>query len=230
MVDLKLLQRKIGFYFNDLSLLELALVHSSFINENPGLAANSNERLEFLGDAVLGLVIAERLYQDFPDYPEGELTRLRSALVRREALAQIASRIELGEFLSLGKGEEAGGGRSKPANLAGALEALIASIYFDKGLATARDFILNLFGEEIYQIAQLSLNTDYKSLLQEKLQAQKQIAPAYNLLEASGPDHDRQFTIEVKAGNDVLGRGTGKSKKAAEMDAARAALKHLSDS
>jgi len=227
MPDLALLQQKIGLHFDNLALLDLALVHSSYINENPGVAPASNERLEFLGDAVLGLVIAESLYQDFPGSPEGDLTRLRSALVRRETLAQIAGTIELGNYLYLGNGEEGGGGRNKSANLAGAFEALIAAIYLDRGLDAARSFITRLFGEEMYDLAQQALTTDYKSKLQEIIQAEKQITPIYEILEAVGPDHARQFTVEVRAENQVLGRGTGKSKKAAEMEAARIALKNL---
>lgn len=226
MADLSLLQQKLGITFNDPSLLELALIHSSYINENPGVAPASNERLEFLGDAVLGLVIAERLYQDFPGSDEGELTRFRSALVRREMLAQIAGIIELGDYLYLGNGEEAGGGRNKPANLAGAFESLIAAIYLDQGLDTARSFILQLFGSEMYKQAHQGAETDYKSKLQEIMQAERQITPSYYLIEAIGPDHAKQFTVEVKIGDTILGRGTGTSKKAAEMEAARVALEN----
>ena len=141
LADLVALQQTLGLSFNDLSLLGQALVHSSYINENPGFAPASNERLEFLGDAVLGLVVAEKLYQDFPQFSEGRMTKLRSALVRRDTLADIATSIRLGDYLYLGKGEEASGGRHKSANLAGALEAVIAAISLDQGIATARDFI-----------------------------------------------------------------------------------------
>jgi ribonuclease III len=224
LTDLSVLQNKIGIVFNTPAILELALVHSSYINENPTRAHESNERLEFLGDAVLGLVIAESLYQEYPLSPEGELTRLRSALVRRETLAEIARSINLGEFLLLGHGEEAGGGRDKPVNLAGAFEALVAAIYLDMGLAAAADFILTLFGSEMYKQAHHGAVTDYKSKLQEIMQAERQFTPEYLLVSATGPDHDRQFTVEVKIGDSVLGQGKGKSKKAAEMEAARIAL------
>jgi ribonuclease-3 len=227
LADLSLLQKKIGITFKDPSLLETALVHSSFINENPGAAATSNERLEFLGDAVLGLVIAERLYQELPDAPEGELTLLRSALVRREMLAQLAGKIDLGSFLFLGIGEESGGGRNKPVNLAGAFESLIAAIYFDQGLDTARSFILKLFGPQLSKQAHQGAGTNYKSRLQEIMQAERQITPRYHLVKATGPDHAREFTVEVRVGDLVIGRGTGKSKKAAEMEAARNALKEI---
>jgi ribonuclease-3 len=227
LADLVLLQEKIGITFTDLSLLELALVHSSYINENPGAAPASNERLEFLGDAVLGVVIAEKLYQDLPDSAEGELTSLRSALVRREMLAKIAEKISLGDSLSLGVGEEGGGGRRKPANLAGAFEALIAAIYLDQGLETARSFILRLFGSEMYLQAHQGAGTNYKSKLQEVMQAQRQITPGYHLVEATGPDHAKEFVVEVRIDGKVLGRGSGRSKKAAEMEAAKVALKNL---
>jgi ribonuclease III len=225
--ELSQLQDSLGIVFINTLYLEQALVHSSYINENPGIAPVSNERLEFLGDAVLGLVIAQKLYQDFPQSSEGELTRFRAALVRRETLAQIAVEIRLGSFLLLGRGEESGGGREKPANLAGAFEALIASIYLDQGLETARTFILKLFGPEIHKQARQVAGTDYKSQLQEIIQAQRQQTPVYHMVQASGPDHDRLFTIEVRIGHTVLGRGTGKSKKSAEMEAARTALEWL---
>jgi ribonuclease III len=224
MADLAEFEQKLGFRFHNQTYLEVAFIHSSYINENPGLELDCNERLEFVGDSILGLVIAEKLYHDFPDSPEGELTRLRAALVRRETLANLARKINLGNYLSMGNGEAAGGGRDKAANLAGAFESLIAAIYLDQGLESARSFILGLFGPEIYQQAHRRAGTDYKSKLQEILQAQQQIAPSYTLIQAVGPEHDRQFTVEVWAGAQSLGRGTGKSKKLAEMEAARAAL------
>jgi ribonuclease III len=227
LVDLIPLQEKIDVQFKNSALLELALIHSSYINENPGIAPESNERLEFLGDAVLGVVIADKLYQDFPVADEGELTRLRSALVRREMLAQVARTINLGEYLFLGNGEEAGGGRNKPANLAGAFEALLAAIYLDQSLDIARKIILRLFGPEIYKQAQRDAGADYKSKLQEIIQVERQITPGYYVVEAVGPDHAKLFTVEVKVGDTVLGRGTGKSKKAAEMEAARVALQDV---
>jgi ribonuclease III len=227
LTDLSQFQNSLDIFFKNTSYLEQALVHSSYINENPGIAPVSNERLEFLGDAVLGLVIAQKLYQDFPQSSEGELTRLRAALVRRETLAEVAAEIKLGDHLLLGRGEESGGGREKTANLAGAFEALIAAIYLDQGLDAARKLILQLFGPEIHKQAQQVAGTDYKSKLQEIIQAQRQQTPVYHLVEAAGPDHARQFTIEVKIGHSVLGRGAGKSKKAAEMEAARVALEGL---
>ena len=228
MSHLAALPETLGVIFNDLSLLEQAVVHSSYINETPGFVLVSNERLEFLGDAVLGLVIAEKLYQDFPDLTEGEMTRLRSALVRRDTLARVAEAIGLGNYLYLGKGEEASGGRQKPVNLAGAMEAVIAAVYLDQGSAVARDFILNVLGEELTKVIGRRAIADYKTQLQELIQSRQQLVPAYRIVEAVGPDHDKRFTVEVMVGDIVLGRGSGKSKKSAETEAARSALEQLS--
>jgi ribonuclease-3 len=228
LVDLGALQQVLGVSFDDLSLLGQALVHSSYINENPALVATTNERLEFLGDAILGFIIAEKLYHDFPHLSEGEMTRLRSALVRRETLARIAVAISLGDYLYLGRGEEASGGRHKPTNLAAVLEAVIAAIYLDQGLAITRDFILRLFGTELEKVARGGSWVDYKSQLQEFTQARWQLIPAYQVVEAVGPDHNRKFTVEVRVGDAVLGRGTGKSKRVAETEAAHSALEKIS--
>ena len=230
MADLAELQQSLGVSFSDLSHLEQALVHSSYINENPGFILTSNERLEFLGDAVLGLVVAEKLYWDFPRFSEGEMTRLRAALVRRETLARMAKAIRLGDYLYLGKGEEASGGRRKPSNLAGALEAVIAAIFFDQGLIATGEFILRLLNEEMERVVSRGAEVDYKSQLHELTQARQQLVPIYQLVEAVGPDHDKRFTIEVRIGDTVLGRGSGKSKKTAEAEAARSALQRLSTS
>ena len=222
MTDLAVLQNTLGVSFKDPSLLEQALVHSSYINESPDITT-SNERLEFLGDAVLGLIIAQELYQSLPQSSEGEMTELRSSLVRGDALSRIAKAISLGDYLYLGKGEEASGGRRKPANLAGAMEAVIAAIFLDQGFNVTRDFILRLMDKELSQ----GIAPDYKSQLQELIQASHQQTPTYQVIEAVGPDHDRRFTVEVKAGDTVLGRGSGKSKKSAEEAAARSALGKL---
>ena len=228
MADLTALQQILGVSFNDLSLLEQALVHSSYVNENPGVAPASNERLEFLGDAILGFVVAEELYQRFPHLSEGEMTKLRSALVRRDALSRMAKAINLGNYLYLGRGEEASGGRHKPANLAGALEAVIGAISLDQGSATAKNFILRLIDKELNKVLTHGVKADYKSQLQELIQSRQQQTPTYNVIEAVGPDHDRTFTVEVKVGDTVLGRGSGKSKRTAEVKAARSALDYLS--
>ena len=209
-------------------MLEQALVHSSYINENPGFAPNSNERLEFLGDAVLGLIVAEKLYQDYPHLTEGEMTKLRAALVRRNTLARMARAIGLGDHLFLGKGEEESGGRHKPANLAAVLEAVIAAIFLDQGSPSARDFILRVLDDELQKVVSQGIEIDCKSELQELTQATEQQTPTYLLVETTGPDHERTFTVEVRLGKVVLARGSGKSKKAAETEAARSALEKLS--
>jgi len=227
LADLAVLQQILGVSFKDPSLLEQALIHSSYVNENPGLALTSNERLEFLGDAILGSVIAEKLYQDLPSFTEGELTKLRATLVRRDTLARVARAIGLGDYLYLGKGEESSGGRHKLVNLAGALEAVIAAIYLDQGLATAKNFILRLFSKELQKVVSQGAEVNYKSQLQELVQAKGQQTPAYYVIEAKGPDHDRRFTVEVRVGDTVLGRGSGRSKKEAETEAARSALERL---
>ena len=230
MGDLAILQQMLGISFSDPSLLEQALVHSSYINENPSFTLASNERLEFLGDAVLGLVIAEKLYQEFPRFTEGEMTKLRAALGCRDTLARMAGVIGLGDYLNFGRGEETSGGRNKPANLAGALEAMIAAIFLDKGLATTRDFILRLFSKELLKVVHHGAIIDYKSQLQELIQARQQTAPTYSVIGAIGPAHDKVFTVEVRAGETLLGRGSGKSKKVAETEAACSALEQLSTS
>ncbi len=228
MADLAALQQTLGIWFNDPSLLEQALVHSSYVNENPGFAPASNERLEFLGDAILGFIVAEELYQRFSQFSEGEMTKLRSSLVRRDALSRMARAISLGNYLYLGKGEEASGGRRKLANLAGALEALIAAIFLDRGLSTARDFVLRSADKALNKVLSQGVEADYKSQLQEIIQARQQQTPTYKVIEAVGPDHDRAFTVEVRVGDTVLGRGSGKSKKVAETEAARSALDRIS--
>jgi ribonuclease-3 len=223
MASLDVLQKTLGIMFNDPSLLEQALVHTSHVNENPGLNLTSNERLEFLGDAILGLIIAEELFQRFPDLSEGEMTKIRSSVVRRDALSRVAKAISLGDYLYLGKGEEASGGRRKPANLASALEAIIAAIFLDQGLIAARDFVLRAAGQKLNKGTEL----DYKSRLQELLQARQQPKPVYQVIAIAGPAHDRTFTVEVRVGGKILGKGSGKSKKAAETKAARSALARL---
>jgi ribonuclease-3 len=225
-MELAALQKALGVSFNNPSLLEQALVHSSYLNENPAIAA-SNQRLEFLGDAVLGLVIAQELYRRLPQSSEGKMTELRSWLVRGDALSRLAKSISLGSYLYMGKGEEASGGRDKPANLAGALEAAMGAIFLDQGFNTARDFILKLMGKELDKALSQGVEADYKSQLQELIQARHQPAPTYQVIEATGPDHDRSFTVEVRLGDTVLGRGRGKSKKSAEEEAARSALEQL---
>lgn len=228
MTDLASFQDRLGIRFNDSALLQQALVHSSYLNENPDFPLESNERLEFLGDALLGFVVAEDLYRRFASLNEGEMTKQRSALVSQDSLACLASGLSLGDYLFLGQGEEKGGGRSRPRNLACALEALISAIFLDQGLATARDFILGLFNSGFQQVKGEG-PVDYKSALQEIVQARDGGKPLYQLVKTEGPDHDRRFTVEVLIGGEVLGSGTGKSKRLAEKEAAREAMERLSE-
>jgi ribonuclease-3 len=227
MPDIAALQKTLGVNLANPGLLEQALVHSSYVNENPSLVSGHNERLEFLGDAVLDCIVAEKLYQDLPDFSEGDLTKLRAGLVRRDTLAGIARGIDLGDFLSMGKGEEASGGRDKAPNLAGALEAVIAAVYLDRGMAATAGLVLRLLGDIWAKVVLQGTGTDYKSKLQEVVQSRWQLTPAYRLIAETGPDHDKTFTVEVMAGSRAIGSGTGKSKKLAETEAARVALERL---
>ena len=225
MADLDTLEEKLNVTFKDKSKLINALVHSSYTNENSGLV--SNERLEFLGDAVLGLIIAEKLYAALPESGEGDLTRKRAALVSRDSLARLARRIGLGEYLLLGKGEEATGGRDKMVSLSGAIESIIAAIYLDRGLEETRDVILELMAEDISRVTATIREIDYKSQLQEFTQAGGKGVPVYRLAGETGPDHARVFTIEVLVRDMVFGCASGKSKKIAETEAARKALESM---
>ena len=202
-------------------------MHLSYLNENPGFARPSNERLEFLGDAVLNCIVTEKLYEEFPKLPEGELTEIRASLVCRDTLAELASSLKLGDWLLLGRGEEANGGRVKASNLANAMEALIGALYLDQGLAKAREFILRQLKPELEKIKAGQTTPNYKALVQELVQGQKRPTPVYRLVEATGPDHSKQFTAEILVEGEALGRGTGKSKKAAESQAARAAWEKM---
>ncbi len=225
MADLTGLEENLGVRFKDRSKLLAALIHSSYVNEKPGY--DSNERLEFLGDAVIGLVVAETLYEALPQAAEGELTQKRAALVSRASLARIAQKIELGDYLLLGRGEEATSGRMKLANLAGAIEAVIAAVYLEMGIEVARTVILRLMRDEIDRILSTPEETDYKSELQELTQSQGRGTPAYRLAGETGPDHNKIFTVELIVGGSVLAAGSGKSKKIAETEAAKNALKKL---
>jgi ribonuclease-3 len=227
MVDWNDCQKNLGISFHHESLLEQAFVHSSYSNENPDFAWPSNERLEFLGDAILNFIVTEELYQEFSKLPEGELTEIRASLVCRDTLADLASSLKLGDWLLLGRGEEANGGRTKTSNLANALEALIGALYLDQGLAKSRRFILRQLKPELEKIKAGKTTSNYKALVQELIQGQKRPTPVYRLVEATGPDHSKQFTAEILVDGEALGRGTGKSKKVAESQAARAAWEKL---
>lgn len=227
MSDLKNLQQRLGIAFKDESLLQQALTHSSYTNENPDLPVADNERLEFLGDALLSFIVADELYLKFSDLHEGELTEIRASLIRQETLADIASELKLGEHLLLGKGEELTGGRRKQTNLADAFEALIGAIYIDRGPNTVRNFVLNKLSGKLAKVKVTGIGHNYKALLQELTQAKHKKLPAYRIVEASGPDHDKRFVVEVMLENRILGSGSGKTKRAAEMEAARSAWEKM---
>jgi ribonuclease III len=223
MIDWKYCQKNLGISFSQEALLEQAFVHSSYCNENPDVRCPSNERLEFLGDAVLNFVVTAKLYEEFPELCEGELTEIRASLVCRDTLADLASSLQLGDWLLLGRGEELSGGREKASNLANAMEALIGALYLDQGAAKVRRFILRQLRPELERIKTGETMPNYKALVQEFIQGQKRPTPVYRLVEAIGPDHNKQFTTEILVEGEALGRGTGSSKKVAENQAARAA-------
>jgi len=227
LADWRLLEKRLGTRFRDRSLLQQALVHRSYLNEVPESGVESNERLEFLGDAVLGLVVAGRLYADYPEHPEGQLTELRAALVRRETLARVAKRLTLGEYLFLGRGEQSAGGRGRSSNLGCAYEAVVGAAYIDGGIDKARRFVMRSLAPELAALPKGRIPADPKSRLQEVLQARYQRPPAYKVLRDEGPDHSKVFTVQVSAGRKILGEGKGKSKQQAEKEAARRALESL---
>ncbi|MCH9017615.1 MAG: ribonuclease III [Chloroflexi bacterium] len=223
------LESALGFSFKDPSLLRLALVHSSYCNEHALDPSQSYERLEFLGDAVLELAVSTELYLRFPDADEGELTKIRSSLVRRETLAQIARRMDLGSYLFVGKGVETSNGRQQDSVLAAALEALVAAVYIDQGNEFTRQFILKLIDAELAQAElQGGPPENPKSLLQEMVQGQGLNPPTYKLVSSEGPDHGPVFTVDVLVDGQVVGTGAGGKKSEAEGAAARAALATLS--
>ena len=222
---IKDLEAAIGYRFQNITLLQNALTHSSYANERWHNSLLSNERLEFLGDSILGMVVAEYLYRNFPDRPEGELTRMRADMVCETSLAQIANRLDLGKHLLLGHGEERFGGRSRPSILADAVESVIAASFLDGGMEAAEGFITRFV---LCNVPTGKMqNTDYKTALQELVQQKKNQVLCYRLVGESGPDHDKQFTAQVLLNDNVIGEGIGSSKKRAEQDAARTALESL---
>ncbi len=218
------LEKRIGYRFRDAGRLQEALTHKSFANEQPGRALAHNERLEFLGDAVLDLVISQRIFETFPALPEGELTRIRAEVVREEGLAAIGRDLQMGECLWLGKGEEKSGGRQKDSLIADAVEAVLGAIFCDGGLPAVAPVIEKHFGDMIEHSARRLVSVDHKTRLQELLQARYGRTPVYSLVLAEGPDHQRVYTVEVHFEEKAIGCGRGRTKKAAEQEAARKAL------
>ena len=216
-------ENKIGYTFKNKDLLHEALSHSSYANENKHHGRHSNERLEFLGDSVLSIVVSQYLFENYPDLPEGELTKIRAALVCEKSLHRFAQQISLGDHLLLGKGEANTGGRQRPSILADAFEAVIAAIYLDAGLEAARTHILRFIPKNLPENRSV-LFGDYKTALQEVIQRNPEEKVEYILINESGPDHSKTFAVEVCLNSNVIGRGTGKSKKEAEQMAAKEAL------
>jgi len=222
---LKDLEAAIGYRFRNVTLLQNALAHSSYANERWHDSLKSNERLEFLGDSVLGMVVADYLYRTFPGRPEGELTRMRADMVCEQTLATVANTIGLGEHMLLGKGEEQGGGRSRNSILADAVESVIAACYLDGGMEAAVAFIQKFILVKV-PVTRLH-NMDYKTALQEQVQQKKNQVLSYQLVGESGPDHDKHFQVELTLNGQLIGVGSGSSKKRAEQDAAREAMEKL---
>jgi ribonuclease III len=221
------LAARLGLVFQNQRLLEQALMHRSYINEHPSSTLDSNERLEFLGDAVLNFSTATLLYGSLPHKSEGELTSLRAALVKTPTLAAFARQLGLGPYVSMSKGEAAGGGRERDALLADVFEALLAAVYLDQGIVAAQAFLEPLLQGQIAQLLSSGSVLDHKSRLQELIQAVRGVTPHYRTVEVRGPDHQRDFTVEVWAGNMLLGVGRGSSKQVAAQAAALVALEAL---
>lgn len=219
--ELTRLAKRLKQSFKDLSLLDCALTHSSFVNESGG-NVQDNERLEYLGDSVLGLIVNEYLFHKYPTYAEGELARIKSFLVSESSLAAVAVACQIGPALLLGRGEKNSGGAERPSNLANALEALIAAVYLDRGLKQARKFVLDILAEQMEKA--LIESRDPKSRLQEYVQKTMRQTPSYELLQESGPDHSKEFTCGVIIDGRELARGQGSSRKSAERSAAEKAL------
>jgi ribonuclease-3 len=229
MADIRRLEKKLGVVFRDKSLLQRALTHRSYLNEHPEFAFEDNERLEFLGDAILDFVTGEYLYHRFPEQREGLLTSLRSVLVRRNTLADFARRWDLGYHLMMGHGEAETGGRNRPATLCATFEAVVGALYLDQGIDSVRHLLEPLIVPQITRTLKERLDKDPKSSLQELAQGRMHRTPRYRTVSESGPDHAKEFTVEATIGGEAYGTGKGFSKQQAAQEAARAALAHLED-
>jgi ribonuclease-3 len=221
------LEKKLGVKFKNPYLLNQALVHRSYLNETTDKKLASNERLEFLGDAILSLIVSEWLYQNFPDYSEGTLTNLRSHLVKTETLAKIASQLQVGQYLLLSRGEKESGGQKNPSLLANTLEAIIGAVFLDQGLQAAEKLVKKNLKPLLEGLIEAGEFKDYKSLLQEKIQAKTRQTPVYKTIKEVGPDHAKIFTVGVYSQGKLLAKAIGKSKKEAEEQAAGQALEKL---
>jgi ribonuclease-3 len=226
--DISIFEERTGIHFQDRMLLQRAFIHRSFVNET-GIEAglSDNERLEFLGDALLSYVVSEELFRRYPEYQEGSLTSIRSALVRRETLARLAANLSLGEYLLLGHGEEESGGRQRPATLCAVFEALVGAMYMDQGINMVRDFVLPLMLAELDRVEHQALEKDPKSRLQEFVQSNYGLTPRYRTIESTGPDHAKIFVMKVMIGDKIQGVGAGHSKQESTQQAAAMALQRL---
>ena len=216
-------QKKLGYEFTNPALLNTALMHSSYANEHKKSGAVSNERLEFLGDSVLGMTVAAMIYSGKPKMPEGQMTRLRAELVCEKSLAALARKLELGEYILLGQGEEKSGGRDRPSILADAVEAVLAAVYLDGGFEPVERLVFKHLGQQQVNLSEFK-STDYKTALHEYVQEKPRQSLTYHITDEHGPDHMKSYSVEVRLNGAVIGRGTGKSKKEAEQEAARVAL------
>jgi len=225
MKSLEELEKKLKIHFKNQALLQMVFTHRSYLNEHKAEKLFSNERLEFLGDAILSFWVSSHLYERYPDLPEGILTNMRTLLVRTESLADKAKDLELGEFLFLSKGEEKGGGRMNRALLANTFESLTGAIFLEKGLTEVSKFLEKNFSQKIAELGSSQLK-DHKSLLQEKIQTTVKFSPEYKVLRQEGPDHDKTFQVGVFSQGILLGTGEGKSKQEAEELAAKNALEN----
>lgn len=225
--DLSQLEEKLGYVFEDRNLLTISLTHKSFTNENPGLARENNERLEFMGDAVLSLVISHYLYKKYSELNEGSLSKIRANLVNENSLASVSAKLGLGTYLFLGKGEEGTGGREKLSLLSDALEAVIGGIYLDRGIRFATQVIIAHFKDLVQEVVEQKHPFDFKTTFQEICQERYGVLPEYHLTETSGPDHNRLFVMQLKVNSKVFGAGSGKNKKEAQQQAALQALEKI---
>ena len=223
------LDQQLKSHFKNLLLLQQALIHKSFTNENPQLQLQDNERLEFLGDAVLDLIISDCLMVEYPDYSEGDLSKFRAQMVSEQGLCKMAERYFLGRFLFLGKGEERSGGREKPSLLSNAYEAVVGALYLDQGFQRTKKIIVEHFSYFLSELEKTEFHQDYKTKLQEMVQNRFGISPKYVLVKETGPDHQKSFEISLKVKKREIGKGKGRNKKEAEQKAAKMGLSTLSE-
>lgn len=223
-LDCKQIEKKLGYQFKNRDILYNALTHSSYNNENKIEYKFNNERLEFLGDAILELIISEYLYRNFPDLTEGEMTKMRARIVCTNSLAESAFQLDLGNVIIMGKGEITSGGRTRKSIMANTMEAVIGAIYLDGGFHHARNFVMDKLHKIIINVEKGNVNRDYKSILQEIVQKEKNHFLKYQLVKEEGPDHDKKFYVDVVINHKVVGSGVGKNKKEAEQHAAKQAI------